>query len=689
MGSRLRLTLMCMAAALVAAPRAAAAVRLFHDSFSTAYRTPSGAVPAGSTVTLRLRATGGPVRSVALHVEGGDPIGSSGVLQNVPMRKRGAFWSVSYRTPSRPVILKYSFRVRTARGTSWYGDDDSGTDIHKGGTGRTTPFRGDGFQLTVYAPGFTTPSWLQGAVVYEIFADRFRNGDRSNDYCRTGSTSSCPTFYGDLQATLHGTWNEPLEDSRATGFFNRDFFGGDLEGIEQKLDYLKGLGVDAIWLTPIFEARSNHRYDTADYLHVDPALGGDAAFSSLAAAAHAHGIRLILDGVFNHTSSDSRYFDRYHNYPELGACESPSSPYRDWYSITGNDVPCRSYSAFANLDSLPKLNHANASLRDFIYRGPDSVVRHWTTRGADGWRFDVAHEIPHDWWRDFRSVVKGYAPDAPFVGEITAGPEDATPWLLGNELDGVMNYRFRAAVDGFARVTNYSDSSGDVPALRPSQLDHALHAMLEDYPRAALASSFALVDSHDTNRALFVLTEPGDSLAVAKGRQRLAALLQYTWVGAPMVYYGDEAGIDAPGKNGQGDPYNRAPYPWTVESGNIGTYGPPDLDMLAYYSGLGALRRGYPLLKTGSFITLLTGDTTKSSTDNGTYAFARGGGPQPITVVLNKSNSENVARIPVKGVYGDTSSLVDVLNGPHHGMSGGFVELTLPPRSGAVLVPPR
>jgi glycosidase len=253
----------------------------------------------------------------------------------------------------------------------------------------------------------------------------------------------------------------------------------------------------------------------------------------------------------------------------------------------------------------------------------------------------------------------------------------------------VMNYRFRNAADGLVRVTSYSDSSGDVPALRPSQADHALHALLEDYPRAAAASSFALVDSHDTNRALFVVTEPGDALAVAKERQRLAALLQFTWVGAPMVYYGDEAGINAPGKSGFGDPYNRAPYPWSDEAGDVGIYGPPDADMVAYYSALGALRRGYALLRTGSFVTLLTGDTTKSSTDNGTYAFARGGGPREITVVMNKSNSQNTARIPVKSLYGESADLVDVLNGPHHGVSGGVLELTLPPRSGAVLVPSR
>jgi cyclomaltodextrinase len=677
-------------APVTATVAAAAPLRLFHDSFSTAYRSPAGAVPAGSRVTLRLRATGQRVRAVTLRVEGGDPSGGGSVLQNVPMRRRGALWSVSYRTPARPVILKYSFRVRLARGTRWYGDDDSGTDIRKGGTGRTTPFRGDGFQLSVYAPGFTTPSWLRGAVVYEIFADRFRDGDRSNDYCRAGSTTGCPSFYGTLQATLHGTWNEPLEDAPATGFFNRDFFGGDLQGVQQKLDYLKDLGVEAIWLTPIFDARSNHRYDTADYMHIDPSLGGDAAFASLAAAAHARGIHLILDGVFNHTSSDSRYFDRYSRYPETGACESPTSPFRGWYSITGTDVPCRTYSAFANLDTLPQLNHANAAVRDFVYRGADSVVRHWVTRGADGWRLDAAQEVPHDWWRDFRTVVKGYAADAPLIGEITAGPEDATPYLVGNELDGVMNYRFRSAVDGYVRLTNYSDSSGEIRALRPSQLDHALDAILEDYPRAATESSFSLIDSHDTNRALFVLAEPGDTRAVATERQRLAALLQFAWVGAPMVYYGDEVALDAPGKSGRGDPYNRAPYPWTDETGSVATYGPPDTETLTYYAVLARIRRELPALRRGRFTTLLTGDTSGASGDNDVYAFARsGGGDQPVVVVVNKGSAAETARVPLRGLFPGVSNLVDkVKGGGAAPVAAGAVTLTLPPRTGRILVRP-
>ncbi len=210
--------------------------------------------------------------------------------------------------------------------------------------------------------------------------------------------------------------------------FNRDFFGGDLQGVAQKLDYLKGLGVDAIWLTPIFKARSNHRYDTDDYLQVDPALGGDGGVRRAHGAARARGIHLILDGVFNHTSSDSLYFDRYHRYSTVGACESSTSQYRSWYQINGNDVPCASYSAFAGLDSLPKLNHANAAVRDFVYRGPDSVSGTGRHGAPTGWRLDAAQDVPMSWWRDFRSTVKTYAPEAPLIAEDTASPVDASPY---------------------------------------------------------------------------------------------------------------------------------------------------------------------------------------------------------------------------------------------------------------------
>jgi glycosidase len=444
-----------------------------------------------------------------------------------------------------------------------------------------------------------------------------------------------------------------VEDSRATGVFNRDFFGGDLQGVTEKLDYLKSLGVDAIWLTPIFKARSNHRYDTDDYMQVDPALGGDAAFAALSAAAKARGMRLILDGVFNHTSSDSRYFDRYHRYPDVvGACESRTSPFRTWYEITGSDEPCTNYAAFANLDSLPKLNHEDAAVRDFIYAGADSVVRHWSSRGADGWRLDAVQEVPAKWWRDFRTTVKSYAPDAPLIAEDTAGPVDASPHLVGTEFDGVMNYRFLQAAIGFARTKLFTESSGNIRPLSPPQLAHSLQAILADYPRAASAVSFNLVDSHDTNRVCFTLHEGGDDFEVAGARQQLLALLQFTSFGAPMVYYGDETGFYVEGKNGFDDPYNRATFPWDDATFDLHTRHIADPRMGDYYARLGAIRHALPALRTGSLTPLFTNATV--------FGFARVAPPEkPVIVALNKGSQPTAVDIPVRRLYPNGTTLRD------------------------------
>jgi glycosidase len=641
----LRFQISCVVGVCALALAPGAKAMLFHDSFSATYRSPVGAVPTGTSVRLRLRVTGERVKAAALRLEVGDPATETSTVRTLELRRAGAFWGAVYRTPAKPAVVSYAFRVTTAHGVRWYGDDDSGNDTRKGGTGRTTRLRSDSFQLTVYDRGFTTPSWLQGATVYEIFADRFRNGDSSNDPCRAGS---CPVFYGNIPATLHPTWNEPVEDARATGFFNRDFFGGDLQGVTEKLDYLKSLGVDAIWLTPIFKARSNHRYDTDDYMQVDPSLGGDAAYTALLTAARAKGIRVILDGVFNHTSSDSRYFDKYHRYPDVvGACESAGSPYRGWYSITGD---CADYAKFAGLDTLPQLNHSNPAVLDFLV----GVAKHWA---PDGWRLDAAQEVDHRFWRSFRQAVPG-----PLIAEDTAGPADATPYLLGTEMDGVMNYRFRQAAIGFARTSTFTDSGGSIPALSPAQLDHSLKAILADYPRAAAAASFNLVDSHDTNRVLFALD--GNVRL-----QRLVALLQYTSVGAPMLYYGDETGFYVPGKNGFGDPYNRAPYPWADLGGS------PNQSVLDWYTLLGSLRHSLPALRNGSLVTL--------STKRNVYAFARVLPPEkPVIVALNKGTIAETATISLRGLYPAGATIEDELTGTRFSASS----VTVPPRGGVVLV---
>ena len=660
----------------------AATTRLFHDTFDVRYRSPGGAVATGTSVRLSLRVTGAGPQSVMLRVDVGDPAADTQTRSFLPMRRVGRFWTVTLQTPAKPAIVSYAFRARVGKRVLWYGDDYGGPedDVHQGGTGVQSALDAQGFQLTVYDAGFKTPSWLQGAVVYSIFPDRFRNGSLANDYCRAGGTSGCPTFYGSVPATVHPTWNEPIENPQTTGVFNRDFFGGDLPGIQEKLGYLKSLGVDAIWMTPIFKARSNHRYDTDDYHHIDPALGGDAAFASLAAAAKADGIHLILDGVFNHASSDSLYFDRYHRYSSLGACESTASPWRSWFSFISTTTPCGSsdYVGWSSLDTLPVFDHRNPVVRDFFYRGPDSVVRHWTERGADGWRLDAADQMDHNWWRDFRATVKSYAPDAALVGEIWP---DASEYLLGNEFDSVMNYRFRRAVDGFVRSTDWSDSTGKIPVRTPSQLDRALHAVREDYPPQASAASFNLLDSHDTNRALYVFTEQGDDgLTQARQRLALAALLQFTYLGAPMIYYGDEAAINAPGLGGP-DPFNRAPYPWSDASGDPSTYGPADTSMIAYYTKLGRIRHELPALRIGSFEKLVTNDAA------GIYAFARaGGGAKPVIVALNKSASSRQVVLRIGRFYADGSSLDDRISGTTGTVSGGTVRVSLAARSGAVLV---
>ncbi|HJQ26123.1 MAG TPA: alpha-amylase family glycosyl hydrolase [Blastocatellia bacterium] len=689
---------------------------LRHDTFDDYYRSPFGAVPAGTSVTVRFRTDHFDVDGVSVRVYTYDPATdmTTGPV-DYPMtflenRTENStlydIWTRTLATPAAPAVLYYKFRITDGSTVAFYSDAyaDDHDNLNQGGEGAASdsePF--PAFQITVYNSSFTTPEWLHQANVYQIFPDRFRNGDATNDYCRAGTTTGCPTFYGTQTPIAHTTWNEAIYDPRVPGpYFNEygtQFFGGDLKGIQDKLDYLQALGIDTLYLTPIFKARSNHRYDTDNYLEVDPALGGDAALAALTQEAERRGVRLIFDGVFNHSSSDSLYFDRYHRYnpPPDGGCESAASPYRSWYNFFGSG-PCdgSNYEAWFGFDSLPAFKDDSPDVRNFFYRDTtDSVVKHWYARGASGWRFDVADNITHNWWHDFRPFAKSYKTDGPLVGEIWP---DASQYLAGDQLDSVMNYRFRKNVVGFARgAANWSDNDNNgnntIVALTPSQFDHALKSVREDYPPQATAAMLNLIDSHDTNRALYTLTEAGDSgLAQAKERLRLAALFQFTYIGAPMIYYGDEGALNAPslanGANGpEDDPYNRAPYPWADETGDANVYGPIDNAQVAFYTTLAHLRKQHVALRDGAFATLLTGDTTPSSTDNHTFAFARAGGGETAIVALNNGSTSDAASIPVAAYFADGTQLQDALAGTTYTVSGGAVSLTLAARSGAVLLP--
>jgi glycosidase len=685
-----------------------------HDTFDGYYRSPFGAVPAGTPVTLRFRTAHFGVDGVSVRVYSYDPATDATTgptdypLSFLENRTENSvlydIWSGTLATPSTPAIFYYKFRVTKGADVAFYSDSyaDDHDNLNQGGEGEASqsePF--PAFQLTIYDANFQTPDWLKNANVYQIFPDRFRNGDINNDYCRNGCTASDPVFYGNQSPIAHTTWNEAICDPRqpapCPNEYGTQFFGGDLKGIQDKLDYLQSLGIDTIYMTPIFKARSNHRYDTDNYLEVDPALGGDAALASLKTQIDARGMHLIFDGVFNHSSSDSLYFDRYHRYsPPDGGCESTSSPYRTWYNFFNNNAPCTSsdYEAWAGFDSLPAFKDDSTDVRDFIYRNPtDNVVKHWYARGAGGWRFDVATDISHNWWHDFRPFAKGYKADGPLIGEIFP---DASQWLAGDQLDSAMNYRFRRNVLGFARgALDFSDNdnSGNdrIIALAPSQFDHALKAVREDYPPQSTATMLNLLDSHDTSRALFVLTEPGDTgLVQAKVRLKLSALFQFTYPGAPMVYYGDEGALNSPsigsGPNGpEDDPYNRAPYPWADESGNPNVYGPIDNSVLDHYTRLANLRKQHPALRTGTFETILTGDTTPSETDNNTYAFARVLNNDKAIVLLNNGAGSNTVTIPVAAYFTEGTPLVDVLSNTMYSVSDGTVTLSLAASSGALL----
>ena len=695
---------------------------LYHNTFDPYYRSQEGAVPAGSTVTLRLRTAHLGTTEVRLRVYLFDtgagnttgPIDSPMTFLETKTVNGTVYdtYTIDYTTPAKPAVVYYKFVISNGSGTAYYSDDyiDDYDNVNKDGAGAaaaTEPL--DAFQITAYTPGFQTPAWMAAANVYQIFPDRFRNGDATNDYCVPGSTSDCPSFYGagpgaDIAVTV---WNTLLCDPNNQSLpcynnFGSIFYGGDLLGIQNELDYIQGLGFDAIYLTPIFEASSNHRYDTDDFLQVDPALGGNSALTSLLTAMKQRGMRAIFDAVWNHASSDSTYFNEYNRFPALGACQSLGSPYRSWFHFNPGDthVPCTTadYPGWDGVNTLPTFDHTQAAVQDFFYRTSGSVMQTWYNAGAGGWRFDVAPDpnFPHSWWVDVRQFGKGYNPDGPLIGEIW---NNASQWLAGDQLDSVMNYRFRRNVTGFVRwpnnwVDDNDNGSDAIIPLTPSQFDTASRAVRDDYPPQVTAAMLNLIDSHDTNRALFVMTELGDTgLIQAKQRLELAALFQFTYLGAPMVFYGDEAAINAPsrfsGANGpKGDPYSRAPYPWTDQPGDPSIYGPPDQSVITYYKALAHLRKQHTSLVSGTFVTLLTGDTQQPSSAANTYAYARTiAGGETAIVALNNGSGANTPVIPVGAYYPDGTKVQDAVGGATYTVSGGNVSLTLNPISGVLLLP--
>ena len=455
------------------------------------------------------------------------------------------------------------------------------------------------FRLLVYRSDFAPPAWFRGGVMYHIFLDRFRRGANTLPH---GDGILDPNW-----ETGVPQYAERVGDALA----NNVFFGGNLQGVYQKPDFLQGLGVTVLYLSPIFESASNHRYDTGDYETVDRLLGGTEAFRELIDAAHARGMYVVLDGVFNHTGDDSRYFNRRGHYPTVGAYQSEASPWAGWYRF--RSFP-DDYECWWGIEILPRLNHENADCRRY-FTGPDGIGARWIRAGADGWRLDVADELSGEFLDEFRASVKSAGAetgrDPLILGEVWENAADKVAYgelrryLWGGQLDSVMNYPFRNAVLAFLQ-------NGDDAFFRD-----VLTELYASYPRAVSDSLMNLLGTHDTARVLTVLgdpTEGGDlpnaalagkklspaRRAAAKRLLMVGSVLQFTVFGVPSVYYGDEAGVE-----GYRDPFCRMPYPWGRE----------DRALLAHYRKLGRLRRDYACLQGGGF--------RFSESPSGTVAYER------------------------------------------------------------------
>ncbi len=662
---------------------------LLHDSRSDLYRAPGGAVPAGTPVVLRLRAGAGDLTAVEVRLY--DAISQTQVIVSMAVAARdgvgGAhgydYWETTLRTTQVPALLYYRFIVHDGS-TTRYVEDDAALD---GGAGTVLADSTDAsWELLTYDPPFETPDWTHGAVVYQIFPDRFANGDPSND----PSPSEQPGEgaqryrYGDVYGNpiLAKQWGE-LPEGYCRAYqgaaapcteqpLGRDFFGGDLAGITEHLADLADLGVTAIYLNPIFAAPSNHRYDTSDYFTIDPDLGTQADFDTMVATAHGLGMKVILDGVFNHTSSDSPYFDRASRFAEVGACESVDSPYHEWYTFkAGPPAKCydgQTYEDWFGFDTLPVLNEV-PDVDQLIY-GQDGVVRHWLAAGIDGWRLDVANELSHGFLRAIRKAAKDESPDSVVIGELW---DDAAPWLVGNEVDSSMNYRFRRAVIGLVNGDT-NDPDGAISGLAPSQFASTIESIAEDYPPQAFASMLNLVDSHDTARILWTLT-PGadnpeakeDPAALVKGKEllQLVSAIQLTFPGMADIYYGDEVGL-----TGHDDPDDRRTYPWGSE----------DTALRDWYAALAKLRGAHEALKMGDLRFLLADD------DAGTLAFGRRTDAEASITVLNLSDAPQTARISLAGYLPAGMALTDALGGAVATTNQSTVAVDLPAHGVVVLL---
>ncbi len=568
----------------------------FHNSHDLMYRSPFGAVEIQTPITIGLDLYDAPAETSCYLRIWQEKTGETLLPMTRSETSGHPFYSVTWRAPEHGALVWYYFQIKLPDGTfCYYGNNAR----NLGGIGQLTSNPPSSYQITVHLPT-VTPSWYKDAIVYQIFVDRFH---RDEKWLERQKKAERPADWKGPRRLLVQDWNDrPFYTRNVKNEVTRwPFWGGSLNGIREKIPYLQSLHVSAIYLNPIFRATSNHKYDTADYMEIDPSFGTEADFRALAAECKAAGIRLILDGVFNHTGADSKYFNQQGNYPTPGACQGPSSPYYSWYRF--NRFPDQ-YECWWGVGDMPNVDETNPAYQKFIYAGKNSVVRRWLRAGASGWRLDVADELPDNFIAGIRKAVKETKPDAVLMGEVW---EDASnkrsygvtrSYFLGEEFDSTMHYPFRTAALDFmlGRITS-------------TDFAQQMMSIKENYPPENFYGALNLIGSHDRARALTTLGGAPDGLSdaqkadfslspeqLALGVRRMKALtvLQFTAPGVPCIYYGDEAGAE-----GCEDPYNRGPYPWGNEN----------QELLAHYRALTAFRASSETLKRGDFQPLTFGDS--------------------------------------------------------------------------------
>ena len=556
-------------------------MRILYDSKLPQYKTPFGTLTPGQVCTVHIHipcAVGTTAVTLLLKYEDG----KTGA-QDIPLEKqsvKGAYevWGGDFSIPHTGLYFYY-FYIRKP---------DGGFRLFKQGDD-TNMEDGSLWQVSCVPADFHTPDWAKGATIYQIFPDRFYKAGNCDP---TGKL----TPY-----TLHRTWGEEVEwKPTADGkVLNNDFYGGNFKGITEKLDYIASLGVNLIYLNPISKSFSSHRYDTGDYKTPDPLLGTEEDFAELCRQAHSRGIRVILDGVYSHTGSNSPYFNREGQFDSVGAYNSTESPYYSWYTFYNWPD---SYNAWWNFDTLPTVNKMDPAFINYIIEDEDSVVAHWLRLGADGFRLDVADELPDEFIGMLRRRIKGIKPDALLLGEVW---EDASTkiaygrrrsYFTAGELDSVMNYPFRTAIIDYVRGRDGGQG-----------LKEAVMAIVENYPAEVVQCNMNLLGTHDTPRILTVLVDDFNGTREEMSKRRLsrhqfdiaydrllmASFLQYTLPGSPSLYYGDEAGME-----GGKDPFNRRTYPWGYEN----------MEFVEHFKRLGRLRREHPAFRYGDIQFFQAGD---------------------------------------------------------------------------------